>query len=710
MLKRWGAPLLLGAACALLFGLWHRFDDALGGMLRIGELKTYDLRMKSLFPSDQATRDVIFIEQSQNSLDNYQEQGVGWPWPRVFYGMMLRSCPKAKLVLYDYIFDSMDPQGSDQEFASDINRHGKVILAFFHNESRQASPPMKELSKGYQIRVHGSSLLRGVPRATYFNFPYKTLRESSTELGSVLAQIDSDGMLRRAPLLIESEGVYFPSLSLRALLRIKGVKEVTILPGLRMRVADLEFPIDEAGRLLLRYYGPQKTFKTISIERLIQTGYGVTEGDIYWPWISAAVPSLKVDPRIFEGKILVVGTTAAGLMDHFPTPMDEYFPGAEAHATAVANMLNYGMMTPPQAGLTLLLVIFSSMIGALVFVHTRIQFALIFFAGMIGALILAAVVEFNQNRWLEVFPPLLTTVVVFSSSQVYNYLTEGRKRHLVTNTFKRYVAPAVVNELLKNPELVNMMGSRKRLTILFLDFEGFTKLSEKMDPKDLMELLNQYHREGVAEIFATEGTFDKFVGDAIVAYWGAPIDQLDQAVRACRTAVGIQKRLKRLHEEAKDGKLFRARIGLNTGECIWGNVGQGILQNISIIGDEVNLTSRLEGANKLFGTQIMISESTYLEAKDRLVVREIGPIRVVGKVRPVRVYELIGIKGEVDEAATEAFADAWKKFYARDFLGALAIFSSFDDKLAKKCSDECKKLIERPPGEAWEFVIDVESK
>lgn len=705
-------PLVIGIGCTLLSLTLYLFDASFGRWMSLIEYRLYDFRIQKSPPPLPPNDPVMLVHIGQSSIDSWQAGTageIGWPWPREFYSHALRAASKSKVVAFDLLFEATSARtGNDDEvFAEGLKRHSRAVLAYMmYSGSTTVHPGLA----GEGIPVTGAELLdpRRVPQATGLGMMVPGLQSSCRGTGSVAASTDEDGVVRRYRLLTCLGGKYYPSLGLRCLMILENVTSVGIEPGLNMRVGTRVIPIDDGATMAIRYYGDRFTIPNMFIDPLIVSGDLLADAERRG--LAAPSSPLPIAPEQLADKILIVGTTAPGLMDHVSTPTASGYPGAEVHATALLNVLQGHGLRPANRAVTLALIVVLSLAGAWVYTRANIYVVLAVFGVVLCGIFLAGFTAFRMNSILEMFPPIFATMSTFIISQIFNYLTEGRRRHAVTRTFKRYVAPQVVNELLKNPELVDMLGSRKRLTILFLDFQGFTALSERMDPRELMELLNMYHREGVAAIFETEGTFDKFVGDAIVAYWGAPIDQEDQAVRACRAAVAIQKRLRALHAAASNDRVFRARIGLNTGECIWGNVGQGIMQNISIIGDEVNLASRLEGANKAFGTSILISESTYQEAKDRVVVREIGPIRVVGKQKPVRVYELMGMKGEHDGALAASYAEAWAKFYARDFQGAERIFSRFDDKLSLKCTEACRKLIEQPPDDAWEFVIDVESK
>jgi adenylate cyclase len=701
--KRVLPSILLGsavaAACIGCFLLRERDPFSWMSLL---EYKLYDQQMNWVLAPSNGASSVVFADISQTGIDEYHretEGEVSWPWQRQLYGDLLIASAKARVVAFDLLFEGRSARGpeDDRAFAAALKGHGRAVLASMHRDDIP-SPGSEEKLAAHSIRVYGTEYLDKTERAESLPPPISPIAEACAGVGYVNIPLDRDGTVRRYPTVARIGERYLPSLGLRALMLSEGVRQVTIHPGRIMQVGQYKFPVDSAGNLVLHYYGGRYTLPKLSAKTMIHSGYVISQERGRTP---------PVLPEDLADKFVIVGTTAPGLMDHFVTPTDDLFFGPEIHATAIANMLSYGAVRPSDALLTAGSIVLFSWAGALLFLRRRVLFSVPCLVGLVAALGGLSFRALKCDYWLETWPPLMALLITYSASQVYNYLTEGRTRRKIENTFKKYVAPKVVEALIDDPSLVDSLGRRMRLTIMFLDFEGFTRLSERMDPHALLELLNEYHRAGVAEIFDTGGTLDKYMGDGIMAYWGAPQGVEDQAFRACQAALAIQKRLRALQRDAES---LKARIGINTGECIWGNVGRGDHQNISIIGDEVNLTSRLEGANKAFGTHIMISESTLRECGDRLVAREIGPIRVVGKQRAIRTYELLGMKTEIASGLSDAFREGWERFYARDFAAAEEIFRRFDDRLSRICADRCRELREKPPPESWEFVIDLENK
>jgi adenylate cyclase len=325
---------------------------------------------------------------------------------------------------------------------------------------------------------------------------------------------------------------------------------------------------------------------------------------------------------------------------------------------------------------------------------------------------------FKAGWIVDLVAPLAAVALAYAAASALNFLYEGRQRLRVKREFARYLSPKVVDKILKNPDGLHLEGERKPLTVFFMDFAGFTSMSETLDPAELVKLVSEYHNEAAEEIFRTEGTVDKYIGDAIMAFWNDPIEQPDHALRACLAAVAAQRRLKAFADQMKARGLpeMTARIGINTGIATVGNMGAQNQVNYTVMGDEVNLASRLEGVNKEFGTKIIASEATYLPAKDRLEARELALIKVKGKKQAVRIFELLGPRGEVPAerlAEVREFERALADFRARRFPAALEAFRSLaarGDGAAKAYIEPGERYLAAPPPEEWDGWYQMEHK
>jgi len=309
--------------------------------------------------------------------------------------------------------------------------------------------------------------------------------------------------------------------------------------------------------------------------------------------------------------------------------------------------------------------------------------------------------------------------MIYLGITVYRYITEEREKKKIRGAFQYYLTASVINEMLKDPSKLKLGGDKKDLTVLFSDIRGFTTISEKLTPEALVHLLNEYLTEMTNLVFKYDGLLDKYMGDAIMAVFGAPLDQPDHAVRACRTALDMMEELKKLQKKwADEGRpVFDIGIGINSGDMVVGNMGSDMRFDYTVMGDSVNLGSRLEGINKEYGTNIVISEYTYAAIRDALLCRELDSVRVKGKKLPVKIYELLGEKK--DSANWEKYVSLFEKGLSKYKQGlwdeAIAAFRKVievrqDDAPAKLYIDRCEELKKNPPEGPWDGVFTMTRK
>jgi adenylate cyclase len=316
---------------------------------------------------------------------------------------------------------------------------------------------------------------------------------------------------------------------------------------------------------------------------------------------------------------------------------------------------------------------------------------------------------------------MLAIVGGYATSTVYHLVSERRQRLLIKSMFSTYVSPSVVDELVANPEKLALGGKREELTVLFSDIEGFTTMSQGMQPEEIVALLNEYLSRMSAVIFRHVGTLDKYEGDAVMAFWGAPVPQADHALRACRAALEMQEAAAHLNAQWKESgrPQLRTRIGINTGTMVVGNLGGEGKFDYTVIGDSVNLASRLEGANKEYKTRIMVSERTYEAVRGEILGRQIDRMAVVGRSQPVVTYELLTLRGAPDAAVLEEFVKVYSEglgaYFNRDWPNSLAHFDRAlqlrpDDGPARIHRERVRHYVQHPPPPAWDGVFILHSK
>lgn len=553
---------------------------------------------------------------------------------------------------------------------------------------------------------------------------------------------DPDGTIRGKLLLMRSGQSYFPALSLKAFLlgsgnnvapqlelsAASGAKEIKKMEVTNNETGEAVFdiPVDGKGKLLLNYAGPQKMYPYMSFADLVSDSPDATiEQRLFDPadkkW---KIQERKVKKAEFiKDKIFVIGATAIGIYDLRVTPFEENYPGAETHLNAIDNMVtrNFFRALPNER---------SYMLAILAVVGIVLSVALNFLGALPGLLLTASGLIgtswydqhylFNKGMVVAIIWPVFLISFLYVALTFYRYLTEERGKKELRQTFQKYVSPAIVEEILAHPKNIELGGKKTNLTVFFSDVRGFTTISEKLDPRALSDLLNSYLTPMTEIVFKNQGTLDKYMGDAIMAFFGAPIAYKDHAKYACRASLQSLKKLFELQRqyEAKGLPSIDIGIGLNTGDVSVGNMGSETVRSYTVMGDAVNLASRLEGINKQYGTRIILSEMTHAEVKDNFVCREVDLVRVKGKAQPVKIYELMA-----EEKLTEAgqvemlkwFSEGFQHYHQRAWQKGLDAFSKSlefipNDELAKLYIQRCQDYITEPPDSSWDGVFVMKTK
>ncbi|MFH2203311.1 MAG: CHASE2 domain-containing protein [Elusimicrobiota bacterium] len=421
-----------------------------------------------------------------------------------------------------------------------------------------------------------------------------------------------------------------------------------------------------------------------------------------------------------DGGLVLVGATAQGAYDHFPTAFSGSTPGVESHATLVDNLLNNRYLREAPRAVSYIM-IFALACAAYWLVSLPALTAGLAFVGLLVGWVLATYFAFVNLYVLEFWAPMLSLGVTFGVLMVHKTMLEQQQKKEVRAMFGQYVAPEIVDILVKDRSKLRLGGEKRDMTIFFLDIAHFTSISEKMTPEALINFLNRYLTALTDDILESKGVVDKYIGDCIMAFWNAPLKVHKHREQACLAALGCIKTIQRLNDEYVDPTMPEkpaVRIGLNSGEVVVGNTGSARKLAYTVLGDEVNLSSRLEGANKFFGSVVMCSEDTYEGAKEAVEARRLGSVRVVGKDIPIMVYELLAKKGELSKEWTEAlplYHGAIEKYLKRSFEDAKTDFEKVlkllpDDKPTKLYHNACKDYLVIPPPAIWDGVFNLTSK
>ena len=533
--------------------------------------------------------------------------------------------------------------------------------------------------------------------------------------------IDADGVVRSVPMLSEYEGQYYEALSLamfRALLGSPNIapgypperflsKSYSGMEWLEMQAANRSFrvPVDKAVSTLVPYRGrggPNgNSFKYISLA-------DVFEG--------------KVAPADLKGKIAIWGTTAPGLKDLRSTPVGGAYPGVEIHANLLSGMLSQDFKERPAftVGAEVILLTIGGLVLALLLPFlSPMRATLVTLAGMVLIVGLNYLIYTQAHLVLPLAASLLMTAALFTLNMAYGYFVESRSKREFTALFGQYVPPELVDEMARNPTKYSMEPTAAELTILFSDVRGFTTISESLSPGDLASYINGYLTGMSAAISKNRGTLDKYIGDAVMAFWGAPVPDAEHARQGVLTALEMQRVAAELNEKfkAKGWPALKIGIGLNSGNVRVGDMGSKVRKAYTVMGDPVNLASRLEGRTKEYGVGILVGESTEKLVKD-VIFRELDRIRVKGKNEPVVIFEPLCMESELDKKLKDElrlWRDVLKAYRAQSWdqveIGLLNLTRMNPDSyLYEKYAERVVQFRKNPPGPNWDGVTTFDEK
>lgn len=656
------------------------------------ELKAYDLLSRRFNPL-QGSRDIIIVQIDQASLDALAEEGVTWPWPRQIYAPIFERLALAEAVFVDIIFSEPSSYGQEDDLilAEAIARAGNVTLPLFATSaSRTLDPLEKELLERSALVGSGRPLLSYQGVIT----PIPPLAHAALRGGNVMIKPDRDGVYRRMPLLCDAGGYTIPPLALGYALQSGAVK----ISKERFERNGAALPL-ENDALLVRFPRGERPYRTISALELIRAGEGSEH---------------RVEE--FKGKKVFLGLTAAGLYDLKPTAVSGMAAGVQVHAAALDTLLEGNFIRPLPKGVTVALMALIA-VAAAVFVLTHVS--IYANAAFLALMLLLAgglpVLLFVQGWYLPLIPPLAALAVSFFTASIHSYATEGRERRFVRRTFSQYMDETIVAHLLLHPELIQPGGQRKRVTVFFADIAGFTSIAERLSPEETALMLHGVLNAVSEEVIIHLGVIDKYIGDCVMAFWGAPLSSEDDGCNACRAALVSQKALEKVNAEFADRGFgsISMRVGLHTGDAIVGNLGSDRLFDYTVIGDTVNLASRLEGANKFFGTRVMASEDTLRDMGESFLSRELGLIAVKGKHQPVRIHEIVSDQENASPEQRELVrlhSEGMALFHARRWQEALPLFEAVlslhpEDGPAALYRDWCRRcLADTPLNDDWNVI------
>jgi adenylate cyclase len=714
--------------------------------LELMEKKTIDLRFTSRGNISHDSK-VVLAVIDEKSVD---KEGK-WVWPRSKIAELVTrlSDAGAKVISFDIVMSEPDETSATKTIEeiernlSDLNAENKAYLAelkrvsdhdrmlanairnskakvvlgyFFQMEQEHAGDYDEVMAEQQQesirpsrydfIRYQSGAAL-GVPlfEALVANANIPAVSASTGYSGFFNMFPDIDGVVRWIPAVLKYREEMYAPLSLMTLSASLGAPPSPTVADYgfeKVQIGDIAIPTDELGRIMINYRGSTKTFKHVSITDILQG---------------------NVPDKEFEDKIVMVGATAVGIYDMRVTPFSSVFPGIEIHANIVDSVLSKDFLFQPAwaAVFDIAVIIVAGLALGIVLPRTGIFPGILFVGALFFGHIFFCRYIFISHGWiLNLVYPLLVIILVYITITAYKYLLESRQKRFIRSAFSTYLAPTVVKKLIESPDGLELGGEERVITAFFSDVQGFTSISEKLTPEELVELLNEFLTEMTDIILAHEGTVDKFEGDAIIAFFGAPNELENQAETAALTCVQMQKRLAELREKwrAEGRPELKMRIGLCTGPAVVGNMGSRNRMDYTMMGDTVNTAARLEGVNKIYGIYTLVCEHTFHKASNRVVGREIDAINVVGKNEPVVVYQLLGLPEDLDEKCLNTiqhYARGLRYYRQSNWDAAIEAFEAAlritpDDGPSAAMVTRCRQYKESPPPADWNGSYTMKTK
>jgi len=705
----------------------------------------YDTRLRLTMPDSVDTR-IVILDIDEKSLAE-----VGrWPWGRDRVSELIKKLfDKYGLVMvgFDVVFAEADSSSGlpvleslakkefkdnaqfqsilgqlrpmldhDAMFAQTIKGR-PVVLGYYFNSADDARE-----SGGIPVPVIPAGAFAGKNIAFTswkgFGGNLKEFQKNAASAGHFNPLVDFDGVSRRVPMLAEYKGAYYESLSLsmiRTLLALGSGNFPDVVPGYPpdrvvssgyaglewLEVGPLKIPVDDNVSALIPYRGKQGSFQYFSL---------------------ADVMSDRLPVETLKGKIALIGTSAPGLLDLRSTPVGGVYPGVEIHANLIAGMLDSSIKQRPPFMLgaeVILLLIGGITLSLLMPMLSPLRATLVSILAMLLITGINVLIWSGAGMVLPLASSLLLTMGLFILNMAYGYFVESRSKRQFTELFGQYVPPELVDKMAQDPEKYSMEGKREDLTVLFSDVRGFTTISESLDPNELSAYINEYLTTMSLVIRNNHGTLDKYIGDAIMAFWGAPVADPAHHRNGVITAMQMQEKATALNEEFRERGWpeFKIGVGLNSGVMSVGDMGSKIRKAYTVMGDPVNLGARLEGITKQYGVGILVGESTKRAVTD-IVFREVDRVRVKGKDEPVAIFEPIGLDGQVGKNMLdeiELWHQCLKAYRAQDWDQAelqlanlhqlkptFGLYRIFSGKIS-----ECRA---NPPGPDWDGVTKFETK
>lgn len=716
------AGLLVGLVALLLTDL---------APFRTLELKWTDMMFETRGELSVADSPIVLVAVSEQS---DFELPVKFPYPTEYYARLIHNLNEAgaAVIALDIVFDKEDiyNPGNDSLFADAIRQYGNVILAGdVRREVQRASHA--ELRSAFD----GQQLVQ----------PIRLLRQANpNEWGFVAVNRDRDGYLRRYPLSVQHFDKTYYSFALEILRYYEAIPESEMyFTGDGFQLGSRTIPRWDNRNFHINYVGYPGSFPEFNFSDVLDTeDFFTTIEDEDFQINAFDDPEFGLlHQDVFRDKIVLVGSTMPELHDFYPTPFapNGNMPGYESHANALQTILYENFITRPSIRITTLMIFFAGLLVVGLTVATPVRLGAFVWVLLVGGYLLVVYNLFAQhNIIIEMVGPVMALLIGYISAVVYSYFAEEKEKRRIRQMFGSYVAPEVVDRIIASGQQPRLGGEKAHITAFFSDIQGFSAFSEKLTPEELVELMNEYLTAMTDILIDEGGTLDKYIGDAIVAIFGAPVKIENHALFACRTALKMIQRQASLREKWRSEgdkwptivHFMQTRIGLNTGDVITGNMGSKKRLNYTMMGDDVNLAARCESGAKSYGVYVMVTNATRLEAEaadDSCVFRELDKIVVKGRSKPVLMNEIVAFRDELtenDKQCLSHYDAGLNSYYGQNWDAAeesFRISAKFErympDKEKGIASNPSLVMIERignmrenPPGADWDGVYVMTNK
>ncbi len=671
------------------------------------ELKTIDWRFQFRGPLKIEQSPIVIVAIDDQSYESMPDR---WPFPRYYYANVIENLTAvgAKVIGLDIILDKPDSlrEESEERLVEAIDSSKRVVLAGKVEDTGQY--------RSYPILVK----------------PISKFMRPDAKWGITAIQSDPDGMHRQYFVVQNYEDDLLPSFGLQILRRYLDIpdSESIQIEENKIRIGNLVIPLSLEGLMRINFTGPAGTFPKYTFDSVIDDER-FDLGDFDLDYFSTSLSMTD----IFQDKIVLIGSTVSELHDNFPTPFFEFkdregkyrkaeMPGVEIHANAIWTILNKLYFTDVSPLLSLLFLVILIIIVYMLVLRLSTKWSVVMIIVVLIGYNLLQFFLFSQSRLImEMVIPTLGMAISFVAATIHQYVITQHEKRLILGAFERYVPQKVVKELITHPEKLKLGGEERFLTVLFMDLANFTTVTEDLKPTELVSVINAYLTEMTEIVFKYDGIIDKYEGDALMAEFGAPVFYEDHATKACYAALEMMRRLRSINfsHYAKNVTRLDGRIGINSGTMIVGNMGSKNVFDYTVMGDSVNLASRLEGANKNYKTQIMISEDTYKLVKEAIISRPLDKLRVKGRQKPVIVFEVIGRRDSRNPdnliSMVSVFTTGYRYYLNREWKKAAECFAFClehvpEDGASELYLNRVKEYEKNPPPDDWDGVFTMKTK